>query len=425
MRVLILGAGPAGLGAAWRLRGREDFLVLEAEDRVGGLSSSALDSKGFLWDMGGHVEYSHYEYFDAVLAEAFPERGWLTHDREAWVWAFGRFIPHPFQYNIRHLPPRAMQACLRTLPRKGRGNPHSFEEWVLSSFGSGIAKAFMLPYNRKLWTYPLRKLSSAWVSGRVAAMDPARVRRNVESGKDDRAWGGNRTFRYPRRGGTGAIWDAVADRIGRDRIRLRNRVVSVDSLAKRAYLKDGSSERYDVLINTSPLDVFAQRVRGLPEEAKRAAARLRHNNIHIVGLGLRGSPPDAVRPKFWIYFPEERYPFYRVEILSNFSPNNVPTRSPHWSVLVEMSGTLSDPVPGLIRAGILRSEKEIVDRRQRRIRHGYPLPTLDRDALLDRVQPELEKLGIHSIGRFGAWRYEAGNQDHCFMQGVEMADRLG
>ncbi|MFA5137972.1 MAG: FAD-dependent oxidoreductase [Elusimicrobiota bacterium] len=427
MRMLILGAGPAGLGAAWRLRelGRKDFLVLEAEDRVGGLSSSVVDSKGFLWDMGGHVEYSHYEYFDAALAKAMPAKAWLEHDREAWVWAFGRFIPYPFQYNIRHLPPSVLRACLRTLPRKVRTDSPSFEEWALSSFGSGIARAFMLPYNRKLWSYPLSRLGSSWVAGRVAAMDPSRVRRNVRSGEDDRAWGGNRTFRYPRTGGTGAVWDAVADRIGRDRIRLRSRVVSVDAMTKRVRLANGRWLGYDVLINTSPLDVFAQRVRGLSEGAKRAAARLRHNSIHIVGLGLRGAPPELVAPKFWIYFPEKRYAFYRVEILSNFSPNNVPTRSPHWSVLVEMSGAFKDPVRGLIRAGIIRSKKDIVDRWHRRIRHGYPLPTLDRDGLLARVQPELEKLDIHSIGRFGAWRYEEGNQDHCFMQGVGKIDELG
>jgi protoporphyrinogen oxidase len=71
-RVLVVGAGPTGLGAAWRLHelGCDDFLVLEAGETPGGLASSFRDEHGFTWDVGGHVQFSHYAYYDSVLDRA-------------------------------------------------------------------------------------------------------------------------------------------------------------------------------------------------------------------------------------------------------------------------------------------------------------------------------------------------------------------
>ena len=67
--ILIAGAGPTGLGAAYRLQelGYEDFRVLEASDRPGGLATSYTDPQGFTWDVGGHVQFSHYAYYDRMI----------------------------------------------------------------------------------------------------------------------------------------------------------------------------------------------------------------------------------------------------------------------------------------------------------------------------------------------------------------------
>src|SRR6478609_47780 len=97
VKYLIIGAGPTGLGAAYRLKelGIEDFLVVDAAPQVGGLAASFKDDKGFTWDIGGHVQFSHYKYFDELMLKALGADGWLTHQRESWVWIEHRFVPYP------------------------------------------------------------------------------------------------------------------------------------------------------------------------------------------------------------------------------------------------------------------------------------------------------------------------------------------
>jgi len=106
-RILIIGAGPAGLGAGMALKGLDyrDWDIYEKEDHPGGLAASFRDSEGFTWDLGGHVLFSRDPFF-LELFERIMEGEYFEHQREAWIWRRGRWIPYPFQNNIRYLPRR-------------------------------------------------------------------------------------------------------------------------------------------------------------------------------------------------------------------------------------------------------------------------------------------------------------------------------
>lgn len=90
VKVLIVGAGPTGLGAATRLHqhGYEDWLMIDSFDEAGGLASTDVTEEGFLFDVGGHVIFSHYDYFDQLLDAAVGtgEENWATHERVSYVW---------------------------------------------------------------------------------------------------------------------------------------------------------------------------------------------------------------------------------------------------------------------------------------------------------------------------------------------------
>lgn len=436
-RVLILGAGPTGLGVAHRLEelGEHDWTIVEAEPGPGGLAASVVDGRGFTWDLGGHVQFSHYETFDDYMDRALGADGWLRHQRESWIWIRGRFVPYPFQYNLHRLPAEERWECVRGLLHVARSpSPRvdTFADWVLATFGAGVARVFLRPYNLKVWAHPLETLSAHWVGDRVAVPPLEKVLEGVCLGRDQVSWGPNSTFRFPRRGGTGAIWAALAALLPADRQRYSTRVTAVDARARRVSCESGESLGYEHLVSTIPLDtlVVLLRAGGLSEWAP----HLLYSTTHVVGVGMEGTPPEHLRTKCWMYFPEADCPFYRVTVFSNYSPENTPRPGRTWSLMAEVSESRHKPVArrsladdvlaGFRATGLIRDREVVLSVWSRSLPRGYPVPSLDRDRALRALLPALEREQIYSRGRFGAWKYEVSNQDHSFMQGWECATRL-
>ncbi len=431
----IVGAGPTGLGAAWRLRelGQESFLVLEKNAYPGGLSASFRDPAGFTWDVGGHVLFSHYPYFDRLMEDLLAG-DFLEHQRESWVRARGTWVPYPFQNNIRHLPPEARWECVQGLlpGRRPEARPATFRDWIECVFGRGIADIFMLPYNFKVWATPPELMGFTWIGERVSVVDLEGVLKNILLERDDVGWGPNNTFRFPLRGGTGEIFRRLAERV-QDKVRYGAAVARVDAAARTVTTADGEVVRYETLLNTGPLDILVQEWLADPAAEMVAAARdLKHNGVHVSGLGFDSRCEDR---RCWMYFPGPETPFYRLTNFHNYSPNNPP--APGLAALMcetsfsehkpeDLPGVLARTEDGLAACGLLsKADRAAMRTRwEMHVDYGYPVPSLGRDAALAAIQPRLEALGVFSRGRFGGWKYEVGNMDHSVMQGVEWAERM-
>ncbi len=432
-RIIILGAGPTGLGAAWRLqeRGHTQWSLYEAAPEAGGLASSVIDAHGFTWDLGGHVLFSHYRYFDEVMERALGD-AWVEHVREAWVWMRERWIPYPFQNNIWRLPQAELDACvegLKALQGGAAAPPANFRDWLLRSFGQGICDTFLFPYNRKVWAYDPSAMNVEWMGERVATVNLPRILENIALRRDEVSWGPNSTFRFPLHGGTGAIWKSVQQQLPHAQLHF-DRTITRINIGQRWIECHGETIAYDALISTMPLDRLLMMIDG-PAPVKALAPQFVHSSSHIVGVGLKGAVPDALKSKCWIYFPEAQQPFYRATVFSNYSPNNAPAG--HWSLMAEVSespekpvniATVVDEVVSAFESCGFIDRANVVSGWHRRLEHGYPTPWLGRDEVLGEAEQALQAGGIYSRGRFGAWKYEVSNQDHSLMQGVEAVERI-
>jgi protoporphyrinogen oxidase len=433
-RIVVIGAGPTGLGAGYRLQelGHRDWTVYERSSHVGGLASSHTDGAGFTYDIGGHVMFSHYDYFDRLVDRMLGD-DYRSLMRESWIWMCDRWIPYPLQNNIRHLPAEVLLDCLDGLVDVQRQDPSqtaNFSEWVDAVFGAGIARHFMRPYNFKVWAHPLEMMSKAWMAERVSVVDLKRVLANVVLERDELSWGPNNTFKYPLYGGTGGLYQRFVPYLG-DHLFLDREVVEIDSAAKRLRFADGGEDEYDALVTAMPLPQLLRRLRPVPEGLLNAARGLHHSHGLVVGVGVA---KPCTTSKCWTYFPEADAPFYRVTFLSNYSPNIAPEN--HTLLLTETSVSSYKPedrativdrvVQGLLATKLLDPEdvRRIVSTHTEEVEYFYPVPTLTRDGALGEIQPYLMERDIYSRGRFGAWRYETSNMDHSVMQGVEVIDRL-
>lgn len=434
-RIVILGAGPTGIGAAYRMNelGHRDWDIYEQNDYIGGLATSFTDDKGFVWDIGGHVLFSHYDYFDRYIDGVLGD-DYLAHERRSFIRMRGRWVPYPFQNNIRYLESDVVLECLVGLFEASRNERPvgNFREWIEAMFGRGISRHFMVPYNEMVWKFPLDAMSKEWIAERVSVIDFKRVLGNVILERDDVGWGPNSKFRFPLNGGTGAMFENYRRHID-DHLHLRHRVVAIDHKSKIIQFENGERTTYDALLSSIPLDELASITRGAPDSVRDAASGLGTTAGVMIGLGFKKPCPSD---KCWMYFPESNSPFYRVTYFSNYSPNNVPDAG-HYSLVCEIScppseidsvaaSAVRNALDGLVAAGLISQEDcdAVVSTEVIEVRRSYPVPTLDRDENLKLILEFFEAHDILSRGRFGGWRYEIGNTDHSFMQGKEAIDRL-
>jgi len=438
-KIVIIGAGPTGLGAGYRLKelGYRNFQIYDRNCYIGGLASSFTDSAGFTWDIGGHVMFSHYKYYDQCF-EDLMGKDYQENMRECWLRMFDTWVPYPFQNNIRYLPKQQVYECLAGLVEAQTKRDHrqakNFKEFIDAVFGDGIAKYFMIPYNFKVWAHPAEMMNKEWIGERVAVLDYNRAIKNVVLGTDDFGWGPNNTFKFPLFGGTGEFYRRFGKPL-EGHVNLNKVVDFINITKKEVRFKDGEIVKYDKLISAMPLDRLCNDVINgeMPREIKKAAAGLKHSGGYMVGVGIKQPCPST---KSWMYFPEDNCPFYRVTYLSNYSPYMTPDNKTHYSLLTETSYSeykhvdgsriVDDTVRGLINAGLLKEEdrKDIVDTWVYHADYSYPTPTVERDGILGQVIPYLERHDVYSRGRFGMWKYEVANTDHTLMQGVELVNRL-
>ena len=190
--IVIIGAGPTGLGAAQRFYELKNqfsnmkIVILEQNGKPGGLASSERDDRGFLWDMGGHVVFSHYEYFDAIMDRVV--KNWNTKQRAAYTFMKGsddmrRFIPYPVQNNIEWMDKLHQNRCLsgleQVVAKPAKAKPCNFDDWLLANFGTGLCNLFMRKYNKKIWTLDPSEMNSVWIGERVAVPDIDKIKRKI------------------------------------------------------------------------------------------------------------------------------------------------------------------------------------------------------------------------------------------------------
>ncbi len=438
--ILILGAGLTGLSTAYHLRDRP-YRLVEREAEPGGLARS-VDADGFVFDFTGHLLHLRDESIKALVGRLLPD-GLEGHARRAFVFSKGVLTPYPFQANTYGLPVDVVRECVEgfvaTLieearykgaaarrggePPTGADSP-SFHDWVLRTFGVGIARHFMFPYNEKLWRRDLREISSDWVSWAIPKPGLGDVLQGA-LGRSEKAFGYNPSFLYPRADGIRALPHAFLPYVRRPE--LGKLAVAVDLTRREVRFDDGETVRYSALVSTVPLPELIAMARAVPDALREAAARLDYVSVCSANVGLEGATvPDA----HWIYFPEPAYPFYRMGIPTNLSPRLAPARAVALSFEASYRrGEAPGPafaevaLAAAVEAGLVRGPYCLLTSRLVHLQYGYVVFDEHRRRHLPALLEFLRGHGVISTGRYGAWEYSS--MEDAIRHGREAAATAG
>ncbi len=255
--IVILGGGITGLAAANVLADAgERFLVAEKEAEEGGNCRSIAAGR-YAFDMSGHFLHSSDPGTLAWIL-GIPGIDWGTVERDARVWLRGKLTPYPFQANLAGHSRAFVRRCLTDFAAEriresvdGGTTPADFAGWLRKRFGNEMCRSFFFPYNRKMWRRPLAEMGYEWTSWSVPVPRFEDLLAGAR-GETRNGMGYNATFRYPRRGGIGALPRALSRPLG-ERLRTGVRVERIDLRRKIVHTSDGRAVPYRAAISTIPL----------------------------------------------------------------------------------------------------------------------------------------------------------------------------
>ena len=426
--IVIAGGGLAGLSCARELGG--GFTLLEADDRIGGLTRSEV-VQGFSFDFTGHWLHARDAQVRKLVEERWLRDNLLTVERRALIHSEGVWTEFPYQHHLYGLPPSIVTDCLlgfveATSGEAGRAlreQPlRNAAEYIQRHLGTGFARHFMLPYNRKLFTVSCEDLSPEWGGRFIPRPTLEEVVRGA-LGIAQGAAGYNATFWYPREGGIEALPRAIARDIRGGEMRLGARVAALDPERRRLRLESGEQIEYGKLVFTLPLSSTARLLEG-PPEVLDAARKLRFVSVTVVEIGA----DDTFGQRFhWAYFPEERFRFYRVGSPSQVNPALAPKGMRSFAVEFSHRGAV-DAQPLIEHAVQALHELGLLDRgrvhvaRARTIPVAYVLFDHQHAAARAQVVEYLQRHDVHVAGRYGRWEYSS--MEDAILSGQEVARAL-
>ncbi len=442
--VAIVGAGPAGLTAAYQLTklGYSVTIIEKDPVYVGGISRT-VEHEGFRFDIGGHRFFSKskdvVDLWNEILPNDFIER-----PRMSRIFYGGKFYSYPLRafealFNLGLLTSTLCMASYAKAKIFPRTEVKSFEDWVVNQFGYKLYSIFFKTYTEKVWGMPCDEMSADWAAQRIKGLSLGKavidgLKRSLHLNKRPNDGMQTKTllesFRYPRKG-PGMMWDAARDRV----VERGNRVLMGHALKGMRF--DDATQRWNVqatsdgetvtinaahVISSAPMRELAARIQPSPASIP-AALDLHYRDFLTVALMIRS---EDLFPDNWIYIHQDGVKVGRVQNFRSWSPEMVPDESIAcvgleyfcfegdglWNAtdaeLIALATAelhqlgLADPLT-VVGGAVVRQEK------------AYPVYDDGYRDNVETLRHELETRypTLHMVGRNGMHRYN--NQDHAMM----------
>jgi protoporphyrinogen oxidase len=446
--IVILGAGLAGLSAAYELsQVGVRCTVVEREDYEGGMACS-WPKEGFWLDHGPHRFHSRDEELIRHIYEVLDNEV-VIRDRLSRIYMQGKFFDYPLKAMnvLKSLPtPLLLRAIydyvwirgvqmFKTIP------DDNFENWVIKRFGKTLYRLFFGTYTSKAWKMPCTQISADWASQRISQANLwDTIIKTLNPPREGEVRSLVSEFWYPKHGGIGQIGRKYAEKIRAmgNQVLLETPVERIEvegDLAKRVVCrrKDGSELvlECDEVLNTIPLSRVLETLRpAIGPDVTQSISKLRYIGIVFVYLEIQKA---TLSPDHWVYLPEKNLTIHRISEFKNFSDDSAPgdrtvvcceitcnVGDEHWRMDLEQGAKVAERdliTVGLLEPGISRG----ID--LHKLPYAYPVYDLTYRENLENLKRAVKRVkNLRTTGRQGLYRYN--NMDHSIAMGRRMAKTL-
>lgn len=451
-KIVIIGAGPAGLTAAYQLTKKNISLTVVEGDStyVGGLSRT-VDYKGFHIDIGGHRFFSKSQIVEDLWTEILRD-DLIVRERISRIYYRGKFYSYPLNpiQAFLNLGPLETTICVvsylkaKLFPKK---NPRSFQDWVTNQFGKRLFRIFFETYTEKVWGMSCRDISADWAAQRIGKLSLGSAILN--SFRKLTGHNGKQkiktlieTFRYPRKG-PGQMWKECAERIKKSGGEIlmghvvqkcnydeKNKIWKIEIMdsAGRTRILEASH-----VISSAPLRELANSIQpGIPSLYRETANMLKYRDFLCIALILK-TKEDL--PDQWIYIHDPSVKVGRIQNFKSWSPEMVPNpeltcygleyfcfeNDNLWSMRDDELITFAKNE--LEKLGLAKSS-DIYDGLVIRQKKAYPVYDDDYAKHVGELRRYLEHRfpSLYLIGRNGMHKYN--NQDHAMMTAILTVENI-
>ena len=416
---VILGAGIAGISAAYHLKQKgKNSVIFEKDNDWGGLCGF-FEIDGFRFDRFVHFTFAKDEKIAELFAKSSPL---YAHPPVSYNYWRGCWLKHPAQNNLAPLPIEEKVKIIDSFvnrPRKDVAEISDYAEWLRVQYGDYFAENFPFAYTRKYWGVEAKQLETKWVGNRLHVSPLPEVLRGAFAEQQENFYY-TKFMNYPKKGGFRSIMNEC--RKGLD-IRLNKKAMRIDTAAKQVEFTDGTVEKYDNLISSLPLPEIIKMISDVPENVQNAAKQLRWTCGYQVSLGF--NRPDVAK-YLWFYIYDEDVPPARVYSPNLKSPDNAPKgcSSLQAEVFFANDAKIADK-DEVLRQTVSKlkeicqfNDSDVVVKDIRFEPYANIIFTPEIYESRKVVREWLQAQGIKTIGRFGEWDYLWSHQ--AFESGMKV-----
>ncbi len=443
--IYILGAGPAGLAAAYTLTQQgQPVIVVERDSRVGGLAKS-IEYQGFILDYGPHRFYTKVAPVLKLWNEVLGNEQ-VTINRLTRIYYGGKYFSYPLKafealFTLGLVESSRIIASYIGAQLFPNRNPKNFAEWVTAQFGNRLFEIFFEAYTEKLWGIPCTEISADWAAQRIKGLSLLKAARSALFGNDGQVKTLVDQFQFPKLG-SGQLYEEIKDYLHHHNqsVLLNTEVVQVhhqNSQATQVTLRNcqtGVKETVNCggVISSIPITVLLQQIiPSAPPQIIEYAKSLRFRNTILVYLIVEGS---QLFPDNWLYINEPSVQLGRVTNFTNWSQDMLPNREQtplcceYWCYFNEPmwqqpeAELLAQAEYELKKIGLLHDEK-VSGGFVVRLPRTYPIYAGTYKTALAEIQTYLQQFqNLQLVGRYGAFKYN--NQDHSLLMGILAAENV-